>query len=120
MDYASSSAPSAQVEDKVVKMETELATLKEQMNSLLAYIATRSDVPKHFTVMAPSLVSASNTFCYRINMYILLQYLIFFAVNISGIKYCKWCYIPKSHYRIKWRQQGRLNIYVLVFVVFQK
>jgi len=39
---------------------------------------------------------------------ILQQYLIFFAVNISGIRCCKWCSIPKSHYRIKWRQQDRL------------
>jgi len=45
MDYASSSAPLLEVKDKVVKMETELATLKEQMNSLLAYIATRSNNP---------------------------------------------------------------------------
>jgi len=101
MDYASSSAPSPQVEDKVVKMETELATLKEQMNSLLAYIATRSDVFEHFTAMAPGLVSASNTFCYSINMYIMLQYLIFFDVNILGIRCCKWCSFPKSHFRIK-------------------
>jgi len=60
MHHASSSAPSPQVEDKVMKMETELATLKEQMNSLLAYIATRSDVPEHVATMAPGLVSASN------------------------------------------------------------
>jgi len=61
MHHASSSAPSPQVEDKVMKMETELATLKEQMNSLLAYIATRSDVPEHVAVvMAPGLVSVSN------------------------------------------------------------
>jgi len=44
-------------------METELATLKEQMKSLLAYIATRSDVSEHVDAMTPSLVSASNTFC---------------------------------------------------------
>jgi len=84
IDYPSSSAPSPQVEDKVVKMEIELATLKEQMNSLLAYIVRRSGVPEHFAAMASGLVSASNTFCYSINMYILLQYLIFFIVNISG------------------------------------
>ena len=58
MHHASSSAPSPQVEDKVVKMETELATLNAQMNSLFAYIATRSDVPKHVAAMAPGLVSA--------------------------------------------------------------
>jgi len=60
MHHTSSSAPSPQVEDKVMKMETELAALKEQMNSLLAYIATRSDVPEHVVAMAPGLVSASN------------------------------------------------------------
>jgi len=69
MDYASSSAPSPQVEDKVVKMETELATLKEQMNSLLAYIATRLDVLELFIAMAPGLVGASNIFCCSINVY---------------------------------------------------
>ena len=72
MNYASSSAPSPQVEDKVVKMETELATHKEQMNSLLAYIATRSDVPEYVAAMTRGLVSSLNTFCYSINMYILL------------------------------------------------
>jgi len=41
-------------------MEFVLAALKEQMNSLLVYIATRSDVPEHVTAMAPGLVSASN------------------------------------------------------------
>jgi len=55
-DHASSSAPSPQVDDKVVKMETELAALKEQKNPLLAYIATRSDVPEHVVAMTPSLV----------------------------------------------------------------
>jgi len=35
MHHASSSAPSPQVQDKVVKMETELAAMKEQMNSFL-------------------------------------------------------------------------------------
>jgi len=60
MHHASSSAPSPQVQDKVVKMETELAAMKEQMNSLLAYIATRPDVPEHVSAMAPGLVSASN------------------------------------------------------------
>jgi len=47
--------------------------IKEQINSLLVYIATRLDVPEHVAVMAPALVSASNKFCYSINMYILLQ-----------------------------------------------
>jgi len=56
MDHASSSEPSPQVEDKVVKMETELAALKEQKNSLLAYIVTRSDVPEHVAAMTPGLV----------------------------------------------------------------
>ena len=41
-------------------MEFVLAALKEQMNSLLVYIATRSDVPEHVTVMTPGLVSVSN------------------------------------------------------------
>ena len=60
MHHALSSAPSPQVEDKVMKMETKLAALKEQINSLLAYIVTRSDVPKHVAEMTPGLVSDSN------------------------------------------------------------
>jgi len=60
MHHASSSEPSSQVEDKVVKMEAELIALKAHMNSLLAYIATRSDVPEHVAAMASGLVSASN------------------------------------------------------------
>jgi len=38
-------------------------THKEQMKSLLAYIAIRSDVFEHVDAMALSLVSAPNTFC---------------------------------------------------------
>jgi len=72
MNYASSRAPSPEVEDKIVEMETELATLKDQMNYLLPYIATRLDVPKHFAAMTPSLVRASNTLCCSIDVYILL------------------------------------------------
>jgi len=32
------------------------------MNSLLAYIATRSDVPEHVAAKTPGLVSASNNY----------------------------------------------------------
>jgi len=39
MNYASSSSTSSNVE------ETELATVKNQMSTLLAYIASRKDVP---------------------------------------------------------------------------
>jgi len=35
------------MEDKVSQMETKLATVKNQMNNLLAYIASRKDVPEH-------------------------------------------------------------------------
>jgi len=45
-----------------VKMETKFPALKEHMNSLLVYIATRSDVPEHVAAMTPGLVSASNNF----------------------------------------------------------
>jgi len=72
MNYVFSSSPSPHVEDKVVKMETELATLKDQMNSLLAYIATRPDAPEHFAAMALGLVCASNT-----SIFILILILIY-------------------------------------------
>jgi len=36
------------------------ACSSRQMNSLLAYITTRPDVPEHVAAMAPGLVSASN------------------------------------------------------------
>jgi len=62
MHHTSSSVPSSQVEDKVMKMETELAAMKEHMNSLLTYIVTRLDVLEHVVAMAPGLVSASNNF----------------------------------------------------------
>jgi len=60
MNYASFNELSPDIEDKVVKMKTELATLKDQMYKLLASIAFRPDVSKHFVTMAPSLVHASN------------------------------------------------------------
>ncbi|XP_068491002.1 uncharacterized protein [Phaseolus vulgaris] len=59
MNHASSSSTSSNVEDKVTQMENELATLKNQMNTLLAYIASRKDVPEHFAAMAANLVHAS-------------------------------------------------------------
>ena len=59
MNYASSSSTSSNVEDKVIKMETEFATVKNQMNTLLAYIASRKDVLEHFAAMVATLVHAS-------------------------------------------------------------
>ena len=51
-------------------METELATMKNQMNTLLAYIASRKDVPKHFAAMATNLVHASiNEVLIYLNIY---------------------------------------------------
>jgi len=45
MNYVSCSSTSSNAEDKVTQMETELATVKNQMNTVLAYIASRKDVP---------------------------------------------------------------------------
>ncbi|XP_068487850.1 uncharacterized protein [Phaseolus vulgaris] len=59
MNHASSSSTSSNVEDKVSQMENELATVKNQMNTLLAYIASRKDVPEHFAAMVANLVHAS-------------------------------------------------------------
>jgi len=59
MNYASSSSTSSNMEGKVTQMEIELATVKNQINILLAYIASRKDVPEHFAVMTHNLVYAS-------------------------------------------------------------
>jgi len=59
MNHASSSTTSSNVEDKVTQMENELATVKNQMNTLLAYIASRKDVPEHFAAMEANYVHAS-------------------------------------------------------------
>ncbi|XP_068488695.1 uncharacterized protein [Phaseolus vulgaris] len=59
MNHASSSSTSSNVEDKITQMENELATVKNQMNTLLAYIASRKDVPEHFAAIAANLVHAS-------------------------------------------------------------
>ncbi|QCE04209.1 hypothetical protein DEO72_LG8g2242 [Vigna unguiculata] len=40
-------------------MENELTTLKNQMQTLVAYIASRDDVPAHFTAMVAGLVHTS-------------------------------------------------------------
>jgi len=51
MNYAFSSSTSSNVEDKVVQMESELATMKNQMQTLLAYIASKKHVPEHFATI---------------------------------------------------------------------
>jgi len=43
----------------VEQMTSKLAVVRSQMHTMLAYIASRSDVPKHFVVMATKLVQAS-------------------------------------------------------------
>jgi len=45
MNHASSSGSSPNVEEKVEHMDIELATVRSQMHTLLAYIAYRPDVP---------------------------------------------------------------------------
>ena len=62
MNHASSSSTSSNVEDKVTQMEKELATVKNEMNTLLAYIASRKDVPEHFATMAANSVHASTNY----------------------------------------------------------
>ena len=47
------------MDEKFLKMENELTTLKNQMQTLVAYIASRDDVPNHFAVMAVGLVHTS-------------------------------------------------------------
>ena len=70
MNRASSSSTSSNVEDKVTQMEKNLATVKNQMNTLLAYIASRKDVPEHFVAVAANLVHAStNEVLIYLNIY---------------------------------------------------
>jgi len=75
MNYASSSSTSSNVEDKVVQMESEFTTTKNQMNTLLAYIASRKDVPKYFAAMTTNLVHAINEILIYLNIF---WYLLFY------------------------------------------
>ena len=60
MNHGSSSGGSStNVEEKVDQMATELATVKSQMHTLLAYIASRPDVPEHLAAMAANFVQPS-------------------------------------------------------------
>jgi len=45
---SSSGGSSTNVEEKVENMATELAVVRSQMHTMLAYIASRPDVPEHF------------------------------------------------------------------------
>jgi len=75
MNHVSSSSTSSNVEDKVTQMENELATVKNQMNTLLAYIASRKDVSEHFVAMTTNLVHAStNEVLIYLNIYCCLLF----------------------------------------------
>ncbi|XP_068475821.1 uncharacterized protein [Phaseolus vulgaris] len=56
---SSSGGSSTNVEEKVEKMATELAVVRSQMHTMLAYIASRPDVLEHFAAMATNLVQTS-------------------------------------------------------------
>ena len=66
---ASSSSTSSNVDDKIIQLETEFAIVKIQMNTLLAYIASRKDVPEHFAAMTANLVHAINEVLIYLNIY---------------------------------------------------
>ena len=62
INFASSSRTSSNMDDKFVKMESELATVKNQMKQMqkvLAYIAFRKDIPKPLAAMVAALVHPS-------------------------------------------------------------
>jgi len=59
MNFASCSATSTNTNEKFLKMENELISLKNQMQTLVAYIASRDDVLEHFAAMATGLVHPS-------------------------------------------------------------
>ena len=52
INFASPDAASPHDKDKFVKIENELATVKNQVQALLAYIASKEDVPEHVAAMA--------------------------------------------------------------------
>ena len=56
INFASPNAASPHDEDKFVKIENELATVKNQVQTLLAYIASKEDVPEHVAAMVAGLV----------------------------------------------------------------
>ncbi|QCE10827.1 hypothetical protein DEO72_LG10g2059 [Vigna unguiculata] len=57
-------------DEKFMKMENDLTSLKNQMQILVAYIPSRDDVPEHFVVMAAGLVHPS------VNQYLMLEVVI--------------------------------------------
>ena len=59
MNFASPNVASPHDKDKFVKIENELATVKNQVQTLLAYIASKEDVPEHVAAMAAGLVCPS-------------------------------------------------------------
>jgi len=59
INYVSSGATSPNFNDKVTKMEIGLATLKNQVHTLLAYITSRPDMQGHFATMPVGLVHVS-------------------------------------------------------------
>jgi len=59
VNFASCSATSTNTNEKFLKMENELTTLKNQMQTLVAYIASRDDVPDHFAATTADLVHTS-------------------------------------------------------------
>jgi len=55
MNFSLSSGTSPNTNDKFVRIENELATMKIQMQALLAYIAFKEDVPEYLASIATSL-----------------------------------------------------------------
>ena len=57
--FASSSTASPSTDDNLVKIENELATMKNHVQKLLAYIASKEDVPEDLVVILVGLVHPS-------------------------------------------------------------
>ncbi|QCD89844.1 hypothetical protein DEO72_LG4g794 [Vigna unguiculata] len=63
INFASSSGTSLNMDDMFVKMGSELATVKNQMNQMqtvLSYISSREDIPKPLASMVVALVHPSS------------------------------------------------------------
>ncbi|QCD96077.1 hypothetical protein DEO72_LG6g779 [Vigna unguiculata] len=86
INFASSSGTSSNMDDKFVKMESDLATVKNQMNQMqkvLAYVASREDILEPLAAMVVALVHPSSN---------------------------EWCTVSKGCSTIKWWKRNKLGL----------
>jgi len=110
MNFASCNATSTNTDEKFMKMENDLTSLKNQMQILVAYIPSRDDVPEHFVVMAAGLVHPSvnqvkfNILFNKLHKFIIIHIWIWitsFFFSITSTWCWKWWSITYWHKKIK-------------------